>query len=302
IRFRYFRKFAFYIQFYMIYSMTGFGKAVNQLSNKKIIVEIKSLNSKSLDLNVRLPQVYREKELELRKLLSDSLQRGKIDYSLYIENVIEQNNTTLNPPIVKDYIRQMKDILPDADETELMKMAVRMPDALKTEKAEIDETEWQEIIKTTSEALVHIKEFRAAERAHRQADMTKNVEAIRQMLKEISSLKDERTKAVKERLMNGLEELKQPVDETRFAQEIVFYIEKLDINEEEVRLNKHLDYFTETLNDNQANGRKLGFISQEMGREINTIGSKSNHAAMQKLVVQMKEELEKIKEQVLNIL
>ena len=282
--------------------MTGFGKAVNQLSNKKIIVEIKSLNSKSLDLNVRLPQVYREKELELRKLLSDSLQRGKIDYSLYIENVIEQNNTTLNPPIVKDYIRQMKDILPDADETELMKMAVRMPDALKTEKAEIDETEWQEIIKTTSEALVHINEFRASEGAHLQADMTKNVEAIRQKLKEISSLKDERTKAVKERLMNGLEELKQTVDETRFAQEIVFYIEKLDINEEEVRLNKHLDYFTETLNDNQANGRKLGFISQEMGREINTIGSKSNHAAMQKLVVQMKEELEKIKEQVLNIL
>lgn len=272
------------------------------MSNKKIIVEIKSLNSKSLDLNVRLPQVYREKELELRKLLSDSLQRGKIDYSLYIENVIEQNNTTLNPPIVKDYIRQMKDILPDADETELMKMAVRMPDALKTEKAEIDETEWQEIIKTTSEALVHINEFRASEGAHLQADMTNNVEAIRQKLNEISSLKDERTKAVKERLMNGLEELKQTVDETRFAQEIVFYIEKLDINEEEVRLNKHLDYFTETLNDNQANGRKLGFISQEMGREINTIGSKSNHAAMQKLVVQMKEELEKIKEQVLNIL
>lgn len=282
--------------------MTGFGKAVNQLSNKKIIVEIKSLNSKSLDLNVRLPQVYREKELELRKLLSDSLQRGKIDYSLYIENVIEQNNTTLNPPIVKDYIRQMKDILPDADETELMKMAVRMPDALKTEKAEIDETEWQEIIKTTSEALVHINEFRASEGAHLQQDMTNNVGAIRQKLNEISSLKDERTKAVKERLMNGLEELKQTVDETRFAQEIVFYIEKLDINEEEVRLNKHLDYFTETLNDNQANGRKLGFISQEMGREINTIGSKSNHAAMQKLVVQMKEELEKIKEQVLNIL
>lgn len=282
--------------------MTGFGKAVNQLSNKKIIVEIKSLNSKSLDLNVRLPQVYREKELELRKLLSDSLQRGKIDYSLYIENVIEQNNTTLNPPIVKDYIRQMKDILPDADETELMKMAVRMPDALKTEKAEIDETEWQEIIKTTSEALVHINEFRASEGAHLQADMTNNVEAIRLKLNEISSLKDERTKAVKERLMNGLEELKQTVDETRFAQEIVFYIEKLDINEEEVRLNKHLDYFTETLNDNQSNGRKLGFISQEMGREINTIGSKSNHAPMQKLVVQMKEELEKIKEQVLNIL
>lgn len=282
--------------------MTGFGKAVNQLSNKKIIVEIKSLNSKSLDLNVRLPQVYREKELELRKLLSDSLQRGKIDYSLYIENVIEQNNTTLNPPIVKDYIRQMKDILPDADETELMKMAVRMPDALKTEKAEIDETEWQEIINTTSEALVHINEFRASEGAHLQADMTNNVEAIRLKLNEISSLKDERTKAVKERLMNGLEELKQTVDETRFAQEIVFYIEKLDINEEEVRLNKHLDYFTETLNDNQSNGRKLGFISQEMGREINTIGSKSNHAPMQKLVVQMKEELEKIKEQVLNIL
>ena len=286
----------------MIYSMTGFGKAVNQLSNKKIIVEIKSLNSKSLDLNVRLPQAYREKELELRKLLSDNLQRGKIDYSLYIENVIEANSTTINAPIVKDYINQMKVILPHADETELMKMAVRMPDALKTEKAEIDESEWQEIIKTSSEALLHINEFRASEGAHLQKDMENNVGVIREKLNEVSSLKDDRTKIIKERLFNGLEELKQTVDEARFAQELVFYIEKLDINEEEVRLNKHLDYFTETLNDNQSNGRKLAFIAQEMGREINTIGSKSNHAPMQKLVVQMKEELEKIKEQVLNIL
>lgn len=282
--------------------MTGFGKAVNQLSNKKIIVEIKSLNSKSLDLNVRLPQAYREKELELRKLLSDNLQRGKIDYSLYIENVIEENSTTINAPIVKDYIEQMKAILPNADETELMKMAVRMPDALKTEKAEIDENEWQEIIKTTTEALSNINDFRASEGAHLQKDMENNANVIKQKLNEISLLKDDRTKAIKERITNGLDELKTAVDEARFAQEMVFYIEKLDINEEEVRLNKHLDYFAETINDNQANGRKLAFITQEMGREINTIGSKSNHAPMQKLVVQMKEELEKIKEQVLNIL
>src|SRR5690606_16049644 len=286
----------------MIYSMTGFGKAVNQLSNKKIIVEIKSLNSKSLDLNVRLPQAYREKELELRKLLSDNLQRGKIDYSLYIENVIEENSTTINAPIVKDYIEQMKAILPNADETELMKMAVRMPDALKTEKAEIDENEWQEIIKTTTEALSNINDYRASESPHLQKDIENNVGVIREKLNEISLLKDDRTKAIKERITNGLDELKTAVDEARFAQEMVFYIEKLDINEEEVRLNKHLDYFAETINDNQANGRKLAFITQEMGREINTIGSKSNHAPMQKLVVQMKEELEKIKEQVLNIL
>ena len=286
----------------MVYSMTGFGKAVNQLSNKKIIVEIKSLNSKSLDLNVRLPQVYREKELELRKLLSNSLQRGKIDFSLYVENVVEQNNTTVNAPIVKDYIAQMKNILPNADETELMKMAVRMPDALKTDKEEIDENEWVEIIQTTEEALTHLNEFRVSEGEHLLNDMQKNVDTIRQKLNEVALLKDERTQAVKDRLQNGLDELKYTVDEARFAQEIVFYIEKLDINEEEVRLNKHLDYFVETLHEPVSNGKKLGFISQEMGREINTIGSKSNHASMQKLVVQMKEELEKIKEQVLNIL
>lgn len=282
--------------------MTGFGKAVNQLSNKKIIVEIKSLNSKSLDLNVRLPQVYREKELELRKLLSNSLQRGKIDFSLYVENIVEQNNTTVNAPIVKDYIAQMKNILPNADETELMKMAVRMPDALKTDKEEIDENEWVEIIQTTEEALTHLNEFRVSEGEHLLNDMQKNVDTIRQKLNEVALLKDERTQAVKDRLQNGLDELKHTVDEARFAQEIVFYIEKLDINEEEVRLNKHLDYFVETLHEPVSNGKKLGFISQEMGREINTIGSKSNHASMQKLVVQMKEELEKIKEQVLNIL
>lgn len=282
--------------------MTGFGKAVNQLSNKKIIVEIKSLNSKSLDLNVRLPQVYREKELELRKLLSNSLQRGKIDFSLYVENVVEQNNTTVNAPIVKDYIAQMKNILPNADETELMKMAVRMPDALKTDKEEIDENEWVEIIQTTEEALTYLNEFRVSEGEHLLNDMQKNVNTIRQKLNEVALLKDERTQAVKDRLQNGLDELKHTVDEARFAQEIVFYIEKLDINEEEVRLNKHLDYFVETLHEPVSNGKKLGFISQEMGREINTIGSKSNHASMQKLVVQMKEELEKIKEQVLNIL
>lgn len=286
----------------MVYSMTGFGKAVNQLSNKKIIVEIKSLNSKSLDLNVRLPQVYREKELELRKLLSNSLQRGKIDFSLYVENIVEQNNTTVNAPIVKDYIAQMKNILPNADETELMKMAVRMPDALKTDKEEIDENEWVEIIQTTEEALTHLNEFRVSEGEHLLNDMQKNVDTIRQKLNEVALLKDERTQAVKDRLQNGLDELKHTVDEARFAQEIVFYIEKLDINEEEVRLNKHLDYFVETLHEPVSNGKKLGFISQEMGREINTIGSKSNHASMQKLVVQMKEELEKIKEQVLNIL
>lgn len=286
----------------MVYSMTGFGKAVNQLSNKKIIVEIKSLNSKSLDLNVRLPQVYREKELELRKLLSTSLQRGKIDFSLYVENIVEQNNTTVNAPIVKDYIAQMKNILPNADETELMKMAVRMPDALKTDKEEIDENEWVEIIQTTEEALTHLNEFRVSEGEHLLNDMQKNVDTIRQKLNEVALLKDERTQAVKDRLQNGLDELKHTVDEARFAQEIVFYIEKLDINEEEVRLNKHLDYFVETLHEPVSNGKKLGFISQEMGREINTIGSKSNHASMQKLVVQMKEELEKIKEQVLNIL
>ncbi len=286
----------------MIYSMTGFGKASVQLPLKKITVEIKSLNSKNLDLNVRLPQLYREKELEIRNQIAQQLERGKVECSVYIEVTGEETSSTINAPIVKAYIAQMKSIIPDADATELMKMAVRMPDALKVERCELDEQEWKEIEKVLHQAIKNINEFRQQEGEKLGNDFVQRIENIRTAMHEVASYEEERITNVKERLQQNLKELEVAVDESRYAQEIIYYIEKLDINEEKVRLTNHLDYFVETMNTKEHAGRKLGFIAQEMGREINTMGSKSNHAEMQKLVVKMKDELEKIKEQVLNIL
>src|SRR5690606_11658426 len=286
----------------MIHSMTGFGKASVQLPLKKLTIEIKSLNSKSLDLSVRLSQQYKEKELEARNVIAQRLERGKIECSLYIEVTGEETSSTINAPIVKSYIQQMKNIIPDADATELMKMAVRMPDALKMERLELDEKEWMQIKNILNQALDNIVEFRSQEGAKLQSDFEKRISNIRLLMNEVAMYEAERIKAVKERLRQGLEELKVNADQNRFEQELIYYIEKLDINEEKVRLTNHLDYFVETMKGTEANGRKLGFIAQEMGREINTIGSNSNHSDMQKCVVQMKDELEKIKEQVLNIL
>jgi uncharacterized protein (TIGR00255 family) len=282
--------------------MTGFGKASKQLPTKKITVEVKSLNSKGLDLNVRMPSVYREMELGLRTLISQKLERGKVDFSLYIEVTGEETSSKVNAPIVKGYINQMKAIIPDADATELMKMAVRMPDALKTERDEIDENEWKQIQEVINESLENIVTFRKDEGASLEKEFQLRIANIRKFMEQAILLDPERIQNIKERLQTAIEELKVNVDENRFEQELIYYLEKLDITEEKVRLTNHLDYFLETLNGNEANGRKLGFITQEMGREINTMGSKSNHAEMQKLVVQMKDELEKIKEQVLNVL
>ena len=286
----------------MILSMTGFGKASKQLPTKKITVEIKSLNSKGLDLNVRMPSVYREMELGLRNDISQKLERGKVDFSLYIEATGEETSSKVNAPIVKGYINQMKAILPDADETELMKMAVRMPDALKTERDEIDENEWKQIQEVIQEALINIVTFRKDEGLSLEKEFQLRIGNIRNYMEQALLLDPERVANIKERLQTAIDELKVNVDENRFEQELIYYLEKLDITEEKVRLTNHLDYFLQTLEGKEANGRKLGFITQEMGREINTMGSKSNHAEMQKLVVQMKDELEKIKEQVLNVL
>lgn len=286
----------------MIQSMTGFGKASLQLPTKKITVELKSLNSKGLDLNVRMPSAYREMELGLRNQISQQLERGKVDFSLYIEVTGEETSSKINAPIVKAYIAQMKEILPEADATELMKMAVRMPDALKTEREEIDENEWNEIQKVINEALIGINQFRKDEGQSLENEFKTRITNIRQLMNDAVSYDAERVETVKARLRTALDELQANVDENRFEQELIFYLEKYDITEEKVRLGNHLDYFLETLNGNEANGRKLGFITQEMGREINTMGSKSNHSEMQKLVVMMKDELEKIKEQVLNVL
>lgn len=285
----------------MIQSMTGFGKNLVQLPSKKIIVEIKSLNSKSLDLNARIPGQYREKELALRNLIANSLTRGKVDFSLYVEVTGEETTSAINPAVVKNYMRQLKEIT-DGDETELLKMAVRMPDALKTEREEIDETEFASIEEAVKTALEEINEFRTDEGKALEKELNLRVENIENLLEAIIKMDPDRIEGVRERLRKGVAELKENVDENRFEQELIFYIEKFDITEEKVRLDNHLSYFKETINSEDSNGRKLAFISQEMGREINTIGSKSNYAPMQQLVVQMKDELEKIKEQLLNVL
>jgi len=286
----------------MIQSMTGYGKATLQLPTKKITVEIKSLNSKGLDLNTRIPSVFREMELGLRNQISHRLERGKIDFSLFIEVTGEETSSKINVPILKGYINQMKAILPNADETELMKMAIRMPDALKTERDEIDENEWKQIQTVINEALNNIVQFRIDEGVSLEKEFLHRIANIMTLMNNAVSYDAERVATVKSRLRTALDELQVNVDENRFEQELIFYLEKYDITEEKVRLENHLNYFIETLAGTEANGRKLGFITQEMGREINTMGSKSNHSEMQKLVVMMKDELEKIKEQVLNVL
>ncbi len=286
----------------MIQSMTGFGKATLQLPTKKITVEIKSLNSKGLDLNVRVPSIYREMELAVRNQLALNLERGKIDFSIYIESTAEQTSTKVNVPIIKSYIAQLREVYNDADETELMKMAVRMPDALKTERDEIDENDWAQIQTVINQALENIQNFRVSEGVALEKEFLHRIANIMTMMNATVALDGERIQTVKTRLQAAIEDLKVTLDENRFEQELIFYLEKYDITEEKVRLENHLNYFIETLAGKEANGRKLGFITQEMGREINTMGSKSNHSQMQKFVVQMKDELEKIKEQVLNIL
>ena len=281
--------------------MTGYGKSVLQLPTKKITIEIKSLNSKNLDLNARMPSIYREKELSLRKLIGSSLERGKIDFSIYVEMTGEETTTQLNKSVVKQYIKQLKEVV-DGDETELLKMAVRFPDALNTERDDIDEDEWHTILNEVKVALKNIATYRLDEGKALEADFRIRLKNIEDLLEQVIAMDPERIEGVRERLRKGVEELKEKVDENRFEQELMFYIEKFDITEEKVRLKNHLDYFNAALSSDDSNGKKLGFIGQEMGREINTIGSKSNYAPMQKLVVQMKDELEKIKEQLLNVL
>ena len=285
----------------MIQSMTGFGKSVLQLPTKKITVEIKSLNSKSLDLNARIPSQYREKELALRNMISRSLTRGKVDFSIFFEITGEETSAVINQPVVKGYMAQLKNIVPSAD-LELLKMAVRMPDALKTEREEIDENEFSSIEKAVEQALREINDYRSAEGNALGEELLQRTHNIKNLLEKVIEMDPERISGVRERLQKGVADLKENIDENRFEQELVYYIEKFDITEEKVRLDNHLNYFLENLNSEDSNGKKLGFISQEMGREINTIGSKSNYAPMQQLVVQMKDELEKIKEQLLNVL
>ena len=288
----------------MIHSMTGYGKSVLHLSDKKVTIEIKSLNSKNLDLNVRIPSYYRVKELTVRKELASKLVRGKVDFSIYIEMTADETSTTVNKGVVSEYMQQLRNVVQtgSSNDVELLKMAVRMPDALKTEREELDEDEWAQISVNIQKAIKDIIQYRIDEAASLEKDFKLRIENIQSYLEEVKSFDGARISHVKERLKKAIDDLKVQTDENRFEQELIYYLEKLDINEEKVRLANHLTYFLQELGTEDSNGKKLGFIVQEIGREVNTIGSKANFAPMQKAVIQMKNELEKIKEQVLNVL
>lgn len=285
----------------MIQSMTGFGKHVIQLPSKKITIEIKSLNSKSLDLNARIPSSYREKELELRRTIAGSLVRGKVDFGLYIENTGAECASEVNEVVVRQYMKQLGHIV-SGNEMGLLEIAMRMPDTMKTEREDIDEEEYRVIKESLEEALKEINIFRNEEGKVLEADFEARIGVLKGLLEQVSQMDPDRLLKIRERLEKAVAELKADLDANRFEQELIYYLEKYDITEEKVRLLNHLDYFTVTLKSDDSNGKKLGFISQEIGREINTIGSKANFAPMQQLVVQMKDELEKIKEQMLNVL
>jgi uncharacterized protein (TIGR00255 family) len=285
----------------MIQSMTGFGKHVIQLPSKKITVELKSLNSKSLDLNARMPSAYREKELELRKVIASSLIRGKVDFGLYVEYTGGETSAQVNEEAVRQYMKQFASIA-DGDDIVLLEMALRMPDAMKTEREDIDEGEYTSIQLALKEALSEIHSFRSAEGKVLEEDFFDRIKTLEGLLETVVKIDPDRQATIRERLEKAVADLKADVDANRFEQELIYYLEKYDITEEKVRLVNHLDYFSKTLKSDDSNGKKLGFISQEIGREINTIGSKANYAPMQQLVVQMKDELEKIKEQMLNVL
>ncbi len=285
----------------MIQSMTGFGKHVIQLPSKKITVELKSLNSKNLDINVRMPSIYREKELELRRLIAETLRRGKVDFGLYVEITGDETTSEVNEGVVRQYMNQLRAIAA-GDDVRLLEMALRLPDALKTERDHIDESEYNAIVEALTQAIVELESFRSKEGKVLETEFEERVVQMSALLAQVNDMDPERLATIRPRLEKAVSDLKTEVDANRFEQELMYYLEKYDITEEKVRLENHLNYFQETMKSSQSNGKKLGFIAQEIGREINTIGSKANYAPMQQLVVQMKDSLEKVKEQMLNVL
>jgi uncharacterized protein (TIGR00255 family) len=285
----------------MIQSMTGFGKAEIQFENKSYVLELRSLNSKGLEVNARLPVHVREIEIQLKKSIGKFLKRGKIDLNLNIENISESSAKTINIATVNQYIEQLRSI-EDGDRLELLKIALKLPDTLKTEIKDFDESEIELIESLLKKAIDALNEFRSDEGKILEIEFNKRLVNLEGLLKEVEIIDPERSTKIKEKLNAALESLPSEVDQNRFEQELIYYLEKYDITEEKVRLKNHIDYFKKTLDSETSNGKKLGFIAQEVGREINTIGSKANHAGLQKLVIQMKDELEKIKEQLLNVL
>ena len=290
----------------MIQSMTGFGKVVTELSAKKVTVEIKALNSKQMDLFTRMPPIYREKEMDIRSMLSQKLERGKVEFLITIDSIGKDISTKINVSAVDCYKKQIEDIselLNISRPTEWMPTLLRLPDVIKTEMTEVDEEEWNIVIKTVEEALNKFCEFRIQEGAMLYKLFEQKITNISELLSQIEPFEKERIEKIKNRITENLQKIPDvQVDSNRLEQEMIYYIEKLDINEEKNRLSNHLEYFIETLMNGRGQGKKLGFIAQEIGREINTLGSKSNHAEMQQIVVRMKDELEQIKEQLLNVL
>ena len=285
----------------MILSMTGFGRAETVYEGTKITVDIKSLNSKNFDLNVKTPLRYKEKEFEIRKLLNDKILRGKVDCYINCESLEVSNDVKINEDIVKNYMDQLRAVASDAPEFEYLKMAVRMPDVLSTKNSELDENEWKSLLAVVQDSVSKFIEFRQTEGNNLAEEIEKIVQNIENNLNQVSQYEEERIQPIKDRYQSALKNFEN-IDETRYYQEMVYFVEKLDISEEKVRLSQHIKYYLEVMRNEDFNGKKLGFIAQEIGREINALGSKANHSEIQKLVVEMKDDLEKIKEQTLNVL
>ena len=285
--------------------MTGFGRATLVLPKKKITVEVKSLNSKQVDINTRIPSFYKEKELEVRSLLTNTLRRGKIELAIFVENTGTDSQHKINKELVSSYMNTLKEVgLADVSSSALLTTAMRLPDAMKVEREEFDKDEWKAVMNVVKEAVAALVDYRQSEGLSLEKDIKHQIATIDSLHNEVPKYEQERIITIKERISSKLTDVLQSVDfdRDRLEQEMIYFIEKFDVSEEKVRLKNHCEYFIETMNTGDFNGKKLGFISQELGREINTMGSKANHTEIQKLVVEMKDALEKIKEQVLNVL
>ncbi|MGB0881608.1 MAG: YicC/YloC family endoribonuclease [Vicingaceae bacterium] len=291
----------------MIKSMTGFGKATGEINNKKITVEVKSLNSKQADISVRMPSYYKEKELTLRSLINKELQRGKIELNLYAELLGENSNLNLNQALFEKYYNEFNSAANNVNpnhNSDIVAIVSKLPDVMKSERTELNKDEWNNVLEVIKKALSEINDFRITEGKSLDNELKLRVNNISDLLKQVEKYEQERIETVKARIITNLKEVvdDKKIDQDRFEQELIYYIEKYDVTEEKIRLAQHCKYFIETMDSSISEGKKLGFICQEMGREINTLGSKANHSELQKIVVQMKDELEKIKEQILNIL
>jgi uncharacterized protein (TIGR00255 family) len=287
--------------------MTGFGRTEFEVNSKKIILEIKSLNSKQIDINIRIPLIYREKETELRKKISEKLVRGKIDLTIYIENHGEDSSSRINEQILKSYFRHIKQINKDlglTTDNSTLQSLLKLPDVIKTEFESVDEEEWNVLTRNLDYVLTETDNFRLREGTALKVDITGNIAGIQSLLKQIGPFESQRIETIKSRLGENLNKanLNGGIDDNRFEQELIYYLDKMDMNEEKVRLDNHCKYFLETVSQESFNGKKLSFISQEIGREINTIGSKAYDSNIQRIVVQMKDHLERVKEQLLNVL